>query len=192
MKPKNCSNPFKRWHFFCIFLGICAACNPFAPELEAGDPFGDLGNAKTVEGFFTQFKNAYDLRDIALYQPLLDSNFVFVYRDFDTATERQWGFVQDLESTRNLFQNAQSIRLDWNQVIRQEVALDKRRAQIIRPFNLTITLSGNEVFRGSGNVNFQLTRADSTQVWKLLVWRDESEFKRKAGIVTKPFVPLKD
>ena len=33
-----------------------AACNPFAPALEEGSPFGDLlGDPATIDGFFYQF-----------------------------------------------------------------------------------------------------------------------------------------
>ena len=63
-----------------LLLSLAAGCNPFAPELEEGDPFGDLlGDPKTVDGFFTNFQNAYELRDVSLYEPLLDSAFVFIY-----------------------------------------------------------------------------------------------------------------
>lgn len=152
------------------------ACNPFAPAFEEGDPFLDfLGDQRTIDGFFTNFKNAYELRDISLYQPLLDSSFTFIYRDFDAAVNRQWGYSQEIESTRQLFRSADLIRLDWNQVIAQEITNSEKTATVIRSFNLTVSLEGDEVFRGSGNVNFSLTRPDSAAVWKLLVWRDESE-----------------
>lgn len=152
-------------------------CNPFAPSLEEGDPFGDLlGDPTTIDGFFTNFANAYELRDLSLYEPLLDSSFIFIYYDFDAQVEREWGFSQELESTRRLFENASLINLRWNQIISQSIVDDGRTARIVRPFNLTIALEGGEAFRGDGNVNFQLIRSDSTAAWRLLRWRDESEF----------------
>lgn len=154
-----------------------AACNPFAPALEEGNPFGDLlGDPTTIDGFFTNFRNAYELRDLSLYEPLLDSSFVFVYYDFDAQVDREWGFAQELESTRRLFQNAGMISLRWNQVLSQDLFDGGLRARIVRPFNLTISLEGGDAFRGDGNVNFLLTRADTTAPWQLLRWRDESEF----------------
>lgn len=160
----------------CVAAGL-AACNPFAPAIEEGNPFGDLlGDPATIDGFFTNFQNAYELRDLFLYEPLLDSAFVFVYYDFDVQVERQWGFPQELEATRRLFLNAGLIQLRWNQVISQDLAPDGRQARVIRSFNLTITLEGGDVFRGDGNVNFFLTRPDSSAAWKLRQWRDESEF----------------
>lgn len=153
-----------------------AACNPFAPSLEEGDPFGDLlGDPTTVEGFFTNFRNAYELRDLSLYEPLLDSAFVFQYYDFDNQVEREWGFAQELESTRGLFQNAELIRLSWNQIITQEVFDAGRQTRVVRSFNLTVALEGGDAFRTDGNVNFLLIRPDTASAWALRRWRDESE-----------------
>lgn len=154
-----------------------AACNPFAPALEEGSAFGDLlGDPTTIEGFFTNFQNAYELRDLSLYEPLLDSAFLFIWHDFDAQVDREWGFAQDLETTRRLFQNASLIRLQWNQILSQAQAEGGLQSRVIRPFNLTITLETGEVFRGDGNVNFLMARRDTTAAWRLLRWRDESEF----------------
>ena len=153
-----------------------AGCNPFAPSLGEGDAFGDLlGDARTVEGFFTNFRFAYELRDLSLYEPLIDSAFVFVYTDFDTGIEREWGFSQELESTRRLFENAALVQLQWNQIISVQALEDNTRTAVVRSFNLIIGLEGGDVFRGDGNVNFLLVRRDTTQAWRLRRWRDESE-----------------
>ena len=157
--------------------GLAASCNPFAPSLGEGDPFGDLlGDPATIEGFFTNFRNAYELRDLSLYEPLIDSSFVFEYFDFDAGIERQWGFAQELTSTGRLFQNAGLIQLQWNQIVSQDLFDAERQARVVRSFNLTVSLEGGDVFRTDGNVNFLLVRPDSTAAWKLRRWRDESEF----------------
>ena len=154
-----------------------ASCNPFAPALQEGNPFGDLlGDPTTIGGFFINFRNAYELRDPSLYEALLDSSFIFIYYDFDAQVEREWGFTEELESTRRLFDNASLINLRWNQVISQSTTDDALNARVIRSFNLTISLEGGEAFRGDGNVNFLITRRDTSLAWKLLRWRDESEF----------------
>ncbi|HMB94293.1 MAG TPA: hypothetical protein VKP65_25820 [Rhodothermales bacterium] len=162
---------------FPVFLAfLLAACNPFAPDLREGDPFGSLlGDQTTVEGFFTNFRNAYELRDLSLYEPLLDSSFVFEYFDFDAGIDREWGFSQELTSTSRLFQNAGLIQLQWNQILSQQVLDAGRQSQVVRSFNLTISLEGGEVFRTDGNVNFLLVRPDTMAVWRLRRWRDESE-----------------
>ncbi len=156
---------------------ICAACNPFAPALEEGDPFGNLlGDPATIDGFFTNFKAAYELRDMSLYEPLLDSTFIFTYHDFDLQVDRQWGFAQEIESTRRLFQNTSLIRLQWNQVISQNLFDEDLSARVVRSFSLNLSLESGDGFRGDGNVNFVLTRKAEGEAWKLLRWRDESEF----------------
>jgi len=155
----------------------CVGCNPFAPSIEEGDPFGDiLGDPTTIEGFFTNFRNAYELRDISLYEPLLDSTFVFSYRDFDASVDREWGFAQDLESTRRLFEQSDLVRLQWNQVLSRDTLDAGRQARVVRSFNLTISLLNGEAFVGGGNVNFLLVRRGDDEEWRLLRWRDESEF----------------
>ena len=157
-------------------ITLLSACNPFAPALEEGDPFGTLlGDPATIDGFFANFEAAYELRDISLYEQLLDSSFTFTYFDFDIQVERQWGFSQEIESTRRLFQNAGLIQLQWNQIISQTLFEDSTQARIVRSFSLTINLEGGDVFRGDGNVNFILSRVAEGQAWKLLRWRDESE-----------------
>ena len=159
-----------------FFLLLLTSCNPFAPSLEEGDPFGTLlGDPATIDGFFSNFEAAYELRDITLYEQLLDSSFTFTYFDFDVQVERQWGFSQEIESTRRLFQNAGLIQLQWNQIISQSLFEENRQARIVRSFNLTINLEGGDVFRGDGNVNFIINRGAEGQPWKLLRWRDESE-----------------
>lgn len=158
------------------FSFLCGACNPFAPAIGEGDPFEDLfGDPKTIEGYFTNFRHAYELRDLSLYEPLIDSSFVFIYTDFDTGIEREWGFGQELESTRRLFESTVDVQLQWKQIITRQEYNEGRRAVAVRSFNLAVALNTGDVFRGDGNVNFLLARADTTRAWRLLRWRDESE-----------------
>lgn len=155
---------------------LCGSCNPFAPAIGEGDPFGDLlGDPKTIEGYFSNFRNAYELRDMSLYEALIDSSFTFIYTDFDSGIEREWGFGQELESTRRLFEGTVDVQLQWNQMITRQEYDEGTRAVAVRSFNLAVGLTTGEVFRGDGNVNFLLARADTTRAWRLLRWRDESE-----------------
>lgn len=155
---------------------FCGACNPFAPAIGEGDPFGDLlGDPKTVEGYFTNFRNAYELRDVSLYESLIDSSFIFIYTDFDTGIEREWGFGQEIESTRRLFESTVEVQLQWKQIISRQEYDEGTRAVAVRGFNLAVGLNNGEIYRGDGNVNFLLARADTTRAWRLIRWRDESE-----------------
>jgi hypothetical protein len=154
---------------------LLACLNPFAPAYRAGDPSEDLlGDPRTIEGFFTRFRNAYELRDIRLYEALLDSDFVFIYYDFDTGTERTWGFSTELKTTGGLFQAAENLRLSWRQIL--QLQEDSLQARVVRQFTLTVLLRQGDVFRGEGNVNFTLRRPHKQAPWRLLRWRDESQF----------------
>jgi hypothetical protein len=145
--------------------------------MEEGNPFADLfGDPTTIDGFFTNFQTAYELRDITLYEGLIDSSFVFVFYDYDALVQREWRFLQELESTRRLFQNSTLIRLNWNQVTSQDHVDGQNSARVIRSFNLLISLEDGEVFRGEGSVNFTLIRDGAGRPWRLSRWRDESSF----------------
>lgn len=159
-----------------LLIALAAACNPFAPSVEEGNPYSDLlGDPTTIDGYFTAFRTAYELRDIALYEPLLDSSFTFVYFDFDDQVERQWGFAQELEGTRRLFAQSDRIQLEWNQVLSRLEAPDGREAEVIRSFDLLVALGEGNLLRSSGNAHFYLARPDSAEAWRLIRWRDESE-----------------
>ena len=84
-------------------------------------------------------------------------------------------FTQELETTRRMFQNSNWIQLQWNQIIADDLTDESRRSRIIRSFNLAISIEGSDVLRGDGNVNFTLIRSDTSAVWRLSRWRDESE-----------------
>jgi hypothetical protein len=53
---------------------------------------------------------------------------------------------------------------------------DSLTQSISRGFNLTITFSPTDVIRAQGRVNLRLERPSSSDVWKIVRWRDESNF----------------
>lgn len=159
-----------------ILLFPLACTNPFAPELTDSDPFGELlGDPTTIDGFYTRFQNAYIFRDTTLYGPLIHPEFVFTYRDFDRNVDVSWGRSLELITTHRLFLESNDIQLQWNNVVTSFVNPDKTQAQVIRRFNLSVVLSQADVIRTDGSANFVLERPDSTQVWQLIRWRDESD-----------------
>lgn len=164
------------WAVIGAVLMITACMNPFSPGLADGDLFDDiLGNPVTIDGFYTRFQNAYQLRDTTLYGPLIHPNFLFTYRDADLNVDVSWGRTEDLNSTARLFNSSRDIQLQWNNIISRFENDTKTEAQVIRRFNLMIRLVDNQTFRTDGATNFRLIRTDSTQAWQLLSWRDESD-----------------
>ncbi len=160
----------------CCGMALAACLNPFAPDVEKSDLFDELlGNPKTIDGFYLRFQNAYQLRDTTLYGPLIDPNFSFIFRDFDRNVDVTWSRSEDLNSTYNLFVQSQDIQLQWNNIVLQSTNTEGTRSQVVRRFNLLVVINSNDIIRTDGSANFILARADSTQPWKLLQWRDESE-----------------
>ncbi len=159
---------------FALLAGSCT--NPFAPGTADGNVLDDiLGDPTTLDGFYTRFQNAYQLRDSSLYGPLIDPAFRFTYRDPELNTDISWGRTEELYSTTRLFESARDIQLQWNQVIERFENGDRTQAQVFRRFNLYVVLNDASSYRTDGATNFILTRADSTAPWRLVAWRDESE-----------------
>jgi hypothetical protein len=48
-------------------------------------------------------------------------------------------------------------------------------AQIIRRFDLIVSLEGSDVIRTDGSANFVLQRPDTLSPWQLIRWRDQSD-----------------
>lgn len=160
--------------FSTLILVQCT--NPFAPSYKEGIGLENLlGNPLTIDGFYTRFQNAYRLRDTTLYGPLIHPEFTFAFRNLDQNVDVSWGRLQELISTGNLFQYAREIDLTWNnEIVRLENGLGTE-AQVIRRFDLIVSLQDSDVLRTDGSANFVLQRADTTKPWQLIRWRDQSD-----------------
>ena len=171
--------PARGLHITLLLTGllITGSCvNPFAPRELKGDILNDvLGDPATIDGFYTRFQNAYQLRDTSLYGPLIHPEFIFSYRDPDLNVDVSWGRTEELNTTTRLFAASRDIQLQWNNIIDIFTNSDLTRAQVIRRFNLFVLLDENNVFRTDGATNFILARPDSLANWQLVSWRDESE-----------------
>jgi len=152
-----------------------ACTNPFAPSKADQAPDAPiLGDQRTVEGVFQNFRFAYVFRDTLTYGRLLDQQFTFIFRNYDKGVDVTWGRDEDMVATNGLFTAAQQLDLVWNDVVVAEG--DSVAQTISRGFNLTITFSPTDVVRAQGRVNLRIERADPTQVWKIIRWRDESNY----------------
>ena len=162
-----------------LLLIAAAGCtNPFAPKLDtsAAGSNAILVDQHQIEGVFLNFKQAYAYRDTTFYGQVLAPDFIFVYRDYDKGADVFWGRDDDLRTTEGLFQNVQRLDLVWNSVISQSVEPDSLKATILRNFNLTVTFSANDIVRVDGYANWTLQRARTEDDWKIVRWRDESNF----------------
>lgn len=158
--------------FACLPLGCT---NPFAPSI-ADDRYAAtiLGDQRTVEGLFQNFRYCYVFRDTLTYGRLLERSFSFVYRNYDKGLDITWGRDEDMLATQGLFDASQQLDLVWNNVVVADG--DSLAQNISRGFNLTITFSPTDVIRAQGRVSLRIERPAITEVWKIVRWRDESNF----------------
>lgn len=158
----------------CLFVFGCD--NPFAPALDTSldDTQSILGDQRTVDGVFQNFKQSYAFRDSTIYGQLLAPNFIFVYRDYDKGVDVFWGRDDDIRTTYGLFQNVQRLDLVWNTIIAANG--DSLKQSVTRNFNLTVTFSPSDIVRVDGYVNLTMERNQPSDVWLITRWRDESNF----------------
>jgi hypothetical protein len=154
-----------------LFLAGCV--NPFAPGRDesaaesACDP-------TTIPGIFQCFQAAYTFQDTTAYGPLLAENFVFVYRDYERGIDVTWGRDDEMRASYGLFRNAQRLDLIWNAVV--STSQDSNQVNVVRSFNLTITFNPTDVERVDGYANLTFERVRASDPWKIVRWRDESNF----------------
>lgn len=170
---------------FIIGVLICVGCNkpsgcynPFAPSEDRSttEQSSILADQHQPEGVFQNFKQAYAFQDSTIYGQVLAPNFIFVYRDYEKGTDVFWGRDEEIRTTYGLFQNIQRLDLVWNSVIASSVEPDSLKATITRNFNLTVTFSANDIVRVDGYAIWTLERAQTSDIWKITRWRDESNF----------------
>ncbi len=164
---------------FSILLSLgLTACNPFAPGLDENLGGGSslVGDPKTIDGVFQNIKFAYTFRDTVIYSQLLKSDYVYVFRDYERGVDVNWGRDEDLRITNGLFQNVQRLDLVWNQIISISEDSLNTAAIVNRNFNLTVAFNPGQIERVDGYVSLALVRAVATEPWRILRWRDESNF----------------
>lgn len=167
----------KRLPTAVVFLlcGSWSCLNPFAPKLDTS-PAQSSCDPMTPEGVFQCIQVAYTFRDTTVYAPLLDEMFVFVWRDYDNGgIDVTWGRDTELRTTYGLFQNVQRLDLIWNNITSRSDSA-QLRTTIVRGFNLTITFNPSDITRIDGYANISMARASIASPWKIVRWRDESNF----------------
>ncbi len=161
---------------FLSTLGILllwGCLNPFAPGLDES-PGESTCDPNTIEGLFQCFQSAYTFRDTVLYGELIHPDFVFVYRNYDLGFDVTWGRDDEMRTTYGLFQNAQKLDLIWNNIV--STSAESTRVNVVRGFNLTVIFNPSNIERVDGYANFVFERTRSSDPWKIVRWRDESNF----------------
>jgi hypothetical protein len=159
-----------------MFALLAPGCNPFAPDvdLSGGDGSSILADQKTVEGVFQNMRYAYTFKDTTIYGRLLDGDFTFTYRDYDKLIDVSWGRDDEMRITNQLFQNASNLNLTWNNIVGQSG--DSLLTDVTRSFTLSITFNPSDMMRVDGKVSLKLARKSSLEAWRIVLWKDESNY----------------
>lgn len=163
---------------FLVSWAFVSCTNPFAPALADDDGHGSslpvLGDQKSIDGLFENFRYSYFFKDTLAYGNLLSSDFKFIYRNYDRGVDVSWGRDEDLYTTNGLFQAAQMLDLIWNEII---ISLgDSLTRDISRSFSLSIMFSPTDIVNIQGRASFHIRRDNIEKPWKIAVWRDESNY----------------
>ncbi len=154
-------------------LTLTGCINPFAPGRD--DSPAETGcDPHTIDGVLQCFQAAYTFRDTTVYGPLISQEFVFVYRNYDLGIDISWGRDDEMRSTYGLFQNAQKLDLIWNTTV--STVAESTAVNITLGFNLTIVFNPSDIERVDGYANLTLQRSRSSDPWKIVRWRDESNY----------------
>lgn len=158
-----------------VLILLISCENPFAPRLsQDGDNSSLLNSQESVEGVFANFKYAYTFKDTLVYGNLLESDFLFIFRNYEKGIDDSWGREQELLTTYRLFNAAQSLDLVWNEIF-VDVG-DTILRDISRSFNLTIVFNPADIVRLNGIANFRLRKNPIDKKWRIVSWRDESNY----------------
>ena len=159
---------------FLILMVLLGGCvNPFAPGWD-DTPAQASCDPHTIEGIFQCFQRAYTYRDTTAYGQMLDQDFVFVFRNYDVGIDVTWGRDEEMRTTFGLFQNVQRLDLIWNNIV--STSAESTRVSIVRGFNLTLVFNPSDIERVDGNANLTFELARVSDPWKIILWRDESNF----------------
>jgi hypothetical protein len=148
--------------------------NPFAPRLDFNLQSQLCNDLTNIDHVLCTFRNAYAFKDTMLYGAVIGQDFTFLYRDYEQGVDVSWGRDEEMRITYRLFQSVQSLTLVWNNEIPVIVSDTLRSVQ--RAFNLTVTFNPSDVTRVDGNAILTFARATVNDQWKIIRWRDESNY----------------
>jgi hypothetical protein len=183
---------------FSLGLGLfCLTCsNPFAPpEVGPGalapilpQNCEDCPDSVNAFAVLSNFKYAYENRDIDVYENCLDENFIFIYIDQNRSGEIEEveiprdGNSGDIIRTRRLFEAFDDIRLStWIPNRLEPEGPELHEGETWEVWLVTFHLSLRDL---SGTYNYQQFEANGLALykikksfdgfWRIIVWEDHS------------------
>lgn len=177
-------------------LVILSCSNPFAPpEVGPGalapilpQNCGECPDSVNAYAVLSNFKYAYENRDIDVYENCLDYDFMFIYIDQDRQGQIEEievprdGTSGDISRTRRLFEAFNEIRLDtWIPQRLDPEDPSLHDGEVWEVWIVTFHLFFRDLtgaynfqqFEANGLAFFQI-RESSDGFWRIVVWEDHS------------------
>lgn len=179
-----------------VIAAILSCSNPFAPP-KAGPGLlapimaqncSDCPDSSNAFAVISNFKYAYENRDIDIYENCLDANFVFTYIDQDREGQIETieiprnGESGDINRTQRLFAAFSEIRLDtWLPRRLEPEGPSLHNGETWEVWLVTFYLSLRDVqgtynyqqFEANGLALFKI-RKSSDGYWRMVLWEDHS------------------
>ncbi|MDA3843080.1 MAG: hypothetical protein PF588_01765 [Candidatus Kapabacteria bacterium] len=160
---------------FSVLFSACS--NPFAPGLsDIQNENAVLGDQKTVEGLFQNFKYSYIFQDTVVYGKLIAADFTFSHKPYDLDDFVTWGRDEEMASTASMFRGTQRLNLVWFEISQAitDTIDGVIMKDIYRNYSLTVSFSASDQVSVDGTANFLIVRKDASEDWQILRWRDAS------------------
>jgi ketosteroid isomerase-like protein len=184
--------------FTAILAGIVfSGCsNPFAPPVIGAGTLapilaqncGECSDSTNAFAVISNFKYAYENRDLDIYENCLDDDFIFVYIDQNAYGEIEEveiprdGTSGDLFRTGRLFEAFDEIRLDtWIPIRLEPEGPEIHNGEVWEIWQVNFHLSLRDL---SGAFNFQQFEANGLAFykirksadgyWRIVLWEDLS------------------
>jgi hypothetical protein len=184
---------------FAVLVLIAISCaNPFAPPKAGRGSLAPIlpqncvtcPDSVNADNVLSNFKYAYENRDIDIYENCLDRAFIFKYTDQDrqggieTVEIPRDGFSGDIDRTRGLFEAFSEIRLDtWvpNRIDPEGPTTPEHIGETWEVWQVNFYLSLRDLtgaysyqqFEANGLAIYKM-RQSSDGYWRIVKWEDHS------------------
>lgn len=169
--------------------------NPFNPSSNDNNNPTDFQPNITVSQLLINLEDAYRQKNLDLYEYCLADDFKFqliasevtdigIDLDNDGLPDSEWGFQQEIEYHKNLFETGSSdgqypppdqidLRFGGEPIIDDDTEEGHEGWKIVSTyFNLNLTFLDGSNISALGYARFYLKPVD--EEWKITIWRDES------------------
>ena len=171
-----------RWIAIISLALVMTSCI-FAPGLtdEGLDSSDIITRQETPWDVLANFRYAYKFADSLIYSDVLDSNFIFISKNYATAppTDIIWGRDVDIRTTMGMLRHFNVVELTWREGWDDPDNFDfvdstKTNMKTTVTFQLTLD-GGRKIPTIKGEAFFEFALR-AKNIWRIVRWEDKSSF----------------